>query len=166
MTDLLAQSQSRRPSVGRRHSKGKPKYRVREVDGQDEETAQTLSDLHRLTFFEGAAIPEFDQGYWWLAYRETEPVGFAGLVPSTHVRDAGYFIRVGVMSPHTGHRLQLRLMRALELRARHIGWNWVVSDTTDNLASANNFVRANYRLFQPRYAWAFPQTLYWYKNIG
>ena len=29
--------------------------------------------------------------------------------------------------------LQLRLMRALESRARHNGWNWIISDTT-NLA--------------------------------
>jgi Phage terminase large subunit len=60
--------------------------------------------------------------------------------------------------------LQLRLMRALESRARHNGWSCVVSDTTDNLASANNFIRAGYRLFQPQYPWAWPNTLYWRKS--
>jgi phage terminase large subunit len=63
------------------------------------------------------------------------------------------------------NRLQLRLMRALELRARHIGWRCVVSDTTNNLASANNFIRAGYRLYQPQYPWAWPNTLYWRKSI-
>jgi hypothetical protein len=28
-----------------------PRYRIREVDGQDDEIADTLADLHRLTFF-------------------------------------------------------------------------------------------------------------------
>jgi hypothetical protein len=35
-------------------------YRIREVDGHDDEIADTLIDLHRLTFFDGAAIPEFE----------------------------------------------------------------------------------------------------------
>jgi len=61
--------------------------------------------------------------------------------------------------------LQLRLMRALESRARQIGWDAVVSDTTDNLASANNFIRAGYRLYQPPCPWAWPNTLYWRKSI-
>jgi len=39
-----------------------PAYRVREVDGQDEEVADTLADLHRLTFFNGACLPDFDRG--------------------------------------------------------------------------------------------------------
>jgi hypothetical protein len=60
---------------------------------------------------------------------------------------------------------ELRLMRALESRARHNGWSAVVSDTTDNLASANNFIRAGYRLYQPQAPWAWGNTLYWRKFI-
>jgi hypothetical protein len=60
--------------------------------------------------------------------------------------------------------LQLRLMRALETRARHNGWSCIVSDTTDNLVSANNFIRAGYRLYQPQDPWAWPNTLYWRKS--
>jgi GNAT superfamily N-acetyltransferase len=140
-------------------------YRIREVDGHDDEIADSLIDLHRLTFFDGAPIPDFDWGHWWLAYHEGLPVAFAGVVPSTHVRNAGYFARVGVLQKHCGRRLQLRLMRALESRARHIGWSSLVSDTTDNLVSANNFIRAGYRLYQPQYPWAYPHTLYWWKSI-
>ena len=57
-------------------------------------------------------------------------------------------------------------MRAMELRARHNGWHYVVSDTTDNPASANNFIRAGYRLFVPTYSWAYSNTLYWRKIIA
>ena len=140
-------------------------YVIREVDGHDDEIADVLSELHRSTFFDGASIPAFDWGNWWLAYCERTPVAFAGLVPSTLVRNAGYFCRVGVLRRHWGHRLQLRLMRALEGRARRSGWSCVVSDTTGNIASANNFIRAGYRMYRPPCPWAFPDTLYWRKGL-
>jgi GNAT superfamily N-acetyltransferase len=140
-------------------------YRLREVDGRDDEIADVLAELHRLTFFSGASVPSFDCGHWWLAYREATPVAFAGIVPSTHVRNAGYFCRVGVLQRHWGRRLQLRLMRAVEMRARRNGWKCVVSDTTGNVVSANNFIQAGYRMFGPAYPWAFPDTLYWRKKI-
>jgi hypothetical protein len=94
-------------------------YRICEVDGHDDDVADTLADLHRLTFFDGASIPKFDQGHWWFAFFEAVPVAFAGLVPSTRAGNAGYFSRVGVLQKHCGNRLQLRLMRAMETRAKH-----------------------------------------------
>jgi GNAT superfamily N-acetyltransferase len=148
-----------------KHLKVWPMYRIREVDGEDDEIADTLADLHRLTFFDRAPIPQFDQGHWWLAYHETLPVAFAGVVTSLHAPNAGYFSRVGVLKKHGGNVLQLRLMRALESRARHNGWSCIVSDTTDNIASANNFIRAGYRLYRPEYPWAWPNSLYWRKPI-
>jgi hypothetical protein len=69
------------------------------------------------------------------------------------------------MQEHCGNGLQLRLTRAVEKRARHNGWNSVISDTTENIASANNFIRAGYRLYRPRMPWAWPNTLYWRKFI-
>jgi hypothetical protein len=140
-------------------------YRIRAVDGSDEEIAETLTDIHRLTFFGSAPMANFDQGHWWLAYHDATPIAFAGVVPSTHVHNAGYFCRVGVLSNHWGRRLQLRLMRAMELQARRNGWRVVVSDTTDNIASANNFICAGYRLYLPQNPWGWPHTLYWTKSI-
>ncbi|MGA8900326.1 GNAT family N-acetyltransferase [Bradyrhizobium sp.] len=142
-----------------------PTYRIREVDGRDDEIVDILTELHRMTFLGGASVPPFDRGHWWLAYCEATPVAFAGVVPSTHVREAGYFCRVGVLQRHWGHRLQLRLMRAIEMRARRNGWTCMVSDTTGNVVSANNFIRAGYRLYWPLYPWAFPDTLYWRKSL-
>ena len=140
-------------------------YRIRAVDGQDEDVADTLAEIHRLTFFDTAAVPDFDLGNWWLAFRGAMPVGFAGLTPSTRAANAGYFCRVGVMSSHCGHNLQLRFMRAMEAQVRRNGWSAVVSDTTDNLVSTNNFIRAGYRLYRPKDPWAWPHTLYWRKFI-
>lgn len=142
-----------------------PMYRIREVNGHEDEIADTLAELHQLTFFRGARVPEFDHGHWWLTYHEAIPVAFAGVVLSSHDANSGYFCRVGVLSKHRGKRLQLRLMRAMESRVRQNGWCGIVSDTTDNVASANNFIRSGYRLYQPQYPWAWPNSLYWRKPI-
>ncbi len=138
-------------------------YRIRIVDADDDETAETLGDLHRLTFFDGAAVPKFESGAWWIAYHDDDAIAFAGVVPSTHARNSGYFCRVGVLRRHWGRGLQLRLMRAVEVRARRLGWDSIVSDTTDNPVSANNFIRAGYRLYEPDAPWAWSHTLYWRK---
>ncbi|WP_298243719.1 GNAT family N-acetyltransferase [uncultured Bradyrhizobium sp.] len=138
-------------------------YRIRIVDASDDEVADALSDLHQLTFLDSAVMPRFELGAWWLAYHDDNAIGFAGVVPSTHVRNGGYFSRVGVLQRHWGRGLQRRLMRVVEARGRRVGWNSIVSDTTDNPVSANNFIQAGYRLFEPEMPWAWAHTLYWRK---
>ncbi|MBR0709234.1 GNAT family N-acetyltransferase [Bradyrhizobium liaoningense] len=140
-------------------------YRIGVVDADDEEIVETLDDLHRLTFFDGAAMPQFELGTWWLAYHNDDPVAFAGVVASTYARNSGYFCRVGVLPRHWGRGLQLRLMRAIEARGRRVGWDNIVSDTTDNPVSANNFIQAGYRLYVPEVPWAWSHTLYWRKCL-
>lgn len=140
-------------------------YRIRIVDASDDDVVDTLSDLHQLTFFDAAAMPQFDLGAWWLAYHGNDAIAFAGVVPSTHARNSGYFARVGVVQRHWGRGLQLRLMRAVEARGRRIGWDSILSDTTNNPVSANNFIRAGYRLYEPELPWAWSHTLYWRRSL-
>jgi GNAT superfamily N-acetyltransferase len=140
-------------------------YRIRIVDASVDDVADTLVDLHRLTFFDAAPTPQFDLGARRLAYHGDDAVAFAGVVPSTYVRNGGYFSRVGVMQRHWGQGLQLRLMRAVEARGRRIGWDSIVSDTTDNPVSANNFIQAGYRLYEPEMPWAWSHTLYWRRSL-
>jgi GNAT superfamily N-acetyltransferase len=138
-------------------------YKIRTADADDDAVAKTLADLHRLTFLDAATMPRFELGAWWLAYHEDVAIAFAGVAPSTHARGSGYFSRVGVLRRHRGQGLQLRLMRAVEAKGRREGWRSIVSDTTDNPASANNFIKAGYRLYQPDVPWAWSNTLYWRK---
>ena len=141
-------------------------YRIREVDSHDDEVSDSLTELHQLIFCDGTRVPDFEHGHWWMAFRETKPIAFAGVIPSTHVANAGYLCRVGVAMPHCGHGLQVRLTRALEARARRAGCTTIVSDTTDNVFSANNFIRQGYRLFEPVSPWAWHHTLYWRKELA
>jgi GNAT superfamily N-acetyltransferase len=141
-------------------------YSIRMVNGDDDEFAEVLSDLHVRTFFDSAPVPRFEAGVWWLVCSRREAVGFAGVVPSRHEARSGYLSRIGVLQPHRGQGLQLRLMRAVEGHARRAGWRSIVSDTTDNLASANNFISAGYRLFDPRTRWSWANSLYWRKLLA
>jgi GNAT superfamily N-acetyltransferase len=131
--DDIAAFHSRRP-----YPTDRLMHRIRIVDASDGDIADTLVDLHRLTYFNAAPLPQFKLGAWWLAYHGAEPVAFAGIVPSTHIRNGGYFSRVGVLQRHRGRDLQCRLMRVIEARARRTGRDSIVPDTTDNPVSANN----------------------------
>ena len=140
-------------------------YRIRIIDAPDDDIAETLADLHRADVLRCGSLATIRARAWWLAYRGDEAVAFAGVVPSTHIRNGGYFSRVGVLQRHRGRDLQCRPMRVIEARARRIGWDSIVSDTTDNPVSANNFIRAGYRLFEPHVPWAGLHTLYWRKRL-
>lgn len=143
-------------------------YRIREVDADDEEIADILTVLHKLTFFDEAPLPNLDEGHWWIGYRgnkSLEPVSFASIIPSDRYPRTGYFKRVGVLSAHRGQRLQARHMRAIEARAKRNGWSRIISDTTDNPHSANNFIATGYRILTPEFPWAFPRSIYWTKHL-
>lgn len=107
--------------------------------------------------------PEHD---WWLLYDAAEiAVGFACLRPSLSWMDTGYLARAGVMAGHQGQGLQRRLIGVREQRARRYAWDWIVSDTSDNPASANNLARCGFKMYDPAFPWGGKITLYWRKRI-
>ncbi|CCE02642.1 conserved hypothetical protein [Bradyrhizobium sp. STM 3809] len=86
-------------------------------------------------------------------------------MPSALGEGIGYLARVGVLRECCGHGLQRRMMHAIERRGRRSGLYCIVSDTTNNIVSANNFIRCGYALFQPARPWAWGHSLYWRKMI-
>jgi GNAT superfamily N-acetyltransferase len=143
-------------------------YRIREVDASDDEIAETIRDFNRMEPNFPALKDEELEGehcYWWLAYCGKEPVAFAGVVPSKRYNNTGYLKRAGVVPEHRGHGLQLRFFRVREIKARKVGWEWLISECTDTIHSANNFIRAGYLMFEPVERWAFQNSLYWRKKL-
>lgn len=140
-------------------------YRIREVDASDEEIAETIRRMNEHTDFPDLTEEDLDIGHWWLVYLNSDPVAFAGMMPSHQWRHVGYFVRAGVDAAHRGHGLQIRLMRVRINKARKLGYSHVVSDCTDTIWSANNFIRAGFKLYEPKSPWAFQHTLYWKKTL-
>jgi len=103
-----------------------------------------------------------DRGHWWIAYAaDGKPVAFAGLVRSIKWTDTGYLCRAGVLDGYTGHGLQKRLIIARIKQARKLGWNWCITDTTNNPASANSLINAGFKIYTPGQPWSFRNAIYW-----
>jgi GNAT superfamily N-acetyltransferase len=136
-------------------------YVIRQVDADeyasDIDTLQVKTELPR---------NKYDSVHWWLTFFEDHPVAYCGIMPSNVLPNTVYLTRVGVLPEHRGNALQLRMMRVAERWARCQGFAAIISDTTWNPPSANNFIRADYRTFAPPYQWAFAHSIYWKKDLA
>jgi GNAT superfamily N-acetyltransferase len=107
------------------------------------------------------------KGHWWVAYTEDgKPVAFAGLVRSKLWYDCGYLCRAGVLDGYTGNGLQTRLIKARERKAASLGWNWLITDTTENPASSNSLINAGFKIYSPSIPWAYKHSIYWRKKLN
>jgi GNAT superfamily N-acetyltransferase len=104
-------------------------------------------------------------GVWWIAYQESRPVAFAGVVPSSRWRDTGYLCRSGVIKNYRGRGVQKRLIRVRQAYARKMGWAWLITDTYHNPPSSNSLISCGFRLFDPTNPWGAKGTLYWRKKL-
>jgi L-amino acid N-acyltransferase YncA len=142
-------------------------YAIREIDGREHEAT-----IHAFNRMAPETFPELDQqrhiesGFWWLAYFESEPVAFAGLVEFLPFPNIGYFKRCYVLPDHHGHGLQLRFMQVRETKARQLGWSHLISEcSAANLHSAANFRRHGFEQVEPEQRWGAPDSIYWKKDL-
>lgn len=143
-------------------------YRITEVDGADEEVADTLRELHEEVFANTAPNIDPERGWWWLAFAldgSREVAGFCGLTPTYADASLGYLKRAGVRRPHRGQGLQKRFIRVRESKARRLGMRAVVTDTSDNPSSSNSLIACGYRIYRPENPWGFTHTIYWNKDL-
>lgn len=141
--------------------------RIRAVDARDIAFADEISAMHRVCFHYDIGPATLDAGFWWIGVdQDGEPACFGGMWPSTSdPENGGYLCRAGVMPIYRGLGLQRRLIRVREIAARRLGWRTMVSDTCDNAFSANNFIDAGYRMFEPSKPWAVDGSCYWRKDL-
>ena len=104
-------------------------------------------------------------GSWWIATENGVDIGFAGLVRTVSWTDCGYLCRAGVIPDARGQGLQKKLINVRVRQAKALGWKWLVTDTTDNPASANSLIATGFKLFQPTKPWGFKNTLYWRRKL-
>ena len=137
------------------------KFTVKKVDIRNPAIANLLLYLQKQIL--PADQPyEPTRGHWWIAYTESgKPVGFAGLVRSTKWTDTGYLCRAGVMDGFTGHGIQKRLIKSRLAQAKRLGWNWCITDTTDNPASSNSLISCGFKMYTPANPWGMSRALYW-----
>lgn len=138
-------------------------YSIRQVDGE--------AQRHALQALQSACMPDtwlypVTRGYWWIAdATDGTQAAYACLAPLQDGDGFGYLARAGVLHRHRGNGLQARLIKARETKARRLGLTGLLTDTTDNPASANSLIRCGFRLYEPESPWAFKHTLYWRKDF-
>lgn len=137
---------------------------VRLVDATDPKIAALLTWL-QLSTLTGDEPYDVSDGFWWIAYDGSLPVGFAGIVRSHQWSDTGYMCRSGVLRSHRGKGLQKRLIRVREAKAKRMGWRWLISDTYRNPPSANSLISCGFRTFTPSRPWGFDSAIYWRKRL-
>lgn len=139
---------------------------VKKVDTRDMDVAKTLLYLQKKCLPYDSIYP-VNVGHWWVVYNESLlPVGFAGMVRSKHWLDCGYMCRAGVIEEYQGHGIQKRLIKARMQYAKKLGWNWLITDTTENPASSNSLISQGFRLYNPTEPWANKHSLYWRKHLN
>ena len=124
---------------------------------------------NRLSALQGICLP-YDEPYdtnfgsWWIATENGVDIGFAGLVRTVSWSDCGYLCRAGVVPNSRGQGLQKKLIHVRVRQAKALGWNWVVTDTRLNPASANSLISCGFKMFEPSKPWGCKDTLYWRKR--
>lgn len=137
------------------------KFIVKKANLKKPETITLLCYLQK-KILPSDTIFKPDHGHWWIVYTDQgKPVAFAGIVRSTKWTDTGYLCRAGVLDGFNGHGLQKRLIFARLRQARKMGWNWVITDTTNNPASSNSLIHAGFKIYKPRSPWSLRNAIYW-----
>jgi predicted GNAT family acetyltransferase len=137
------------------------KYYIRQVDNKDKSVQAVLIDLQAIVL-DGSPIAKPSIGYWWIVYtEEDEAVGFAAMKQSSQFTDCVYLNRCGILSKHRGKGLQKRLVKVRLQKAKCMGFNWAVTDTTFNPASANSLINCGFKMYEPSKPWSWTYSSYW-----
>ncbi len=135
---------------------------VKRVDASNEGMA------HCIHWLQSSCLPHDEPrslkgDVWWIAYKDGLPVGFAAL--RLLDKHTAYLSRAGVLPAARGCGIQKRMIRSRIRFAREQGCTSVITDTADNPPSANSLISAGFKMYNPEYRWALPNSNYWMKTL-
>jgi GNAT superfamily N-acetyltransferase len=137
------------------------KYSIRKVNNKSKRVQNTLMRLQK-EILPSDEPCDVSIGHWWIAYSEqNKPVGFAGMKQSEQFTDCVFLHRAGVDWSHTGNALQKRLIKARLRKAKSMGFNWAVTDTTKNPPSSNSLINCGFKMYEPSKPWGWSYSCYW-----
>ena len=146
-----------------------PTFTTRRVDTADRVVREALASLALDCFGPGEltrlTASWFLGGTWWVVREAGREVAFAGLRPSVRWDRTGYLALAGVLPAARGHGLQKRLTRLRLAECRRQGWQWAITDTLDNPASACSLISCGFRPYHPAVTWAAQRSTYWRKRL-
>ena len=140
-------------------------FRIKRATEMSQSTEQAIRFLQKECLpLDTVLSPK--NGWWWIAYCDGRLAGFAAMLQSSKIPEAVYLARAGTLEAVRGLGLQKKLIRERLKFAKDLGMTQAITDTTDNVASANALIATGFRLFDPDDPWGLPNTLYWRKSIA
>ncbi len=133
--------------------------------------AKTPLDFENISYLQKVCLPndkacDISTGHWWLILKDGEPVGFGGYQHSSQWHRCAYLCRAGVLPEHRGAGLQKRLIRVRCNHASRNNFDWVITDTRQNPASANSLISCGFKTYLPKNPWGYTDATYWRKYVG
>lgn len=127
---------------------------------------QITTDKDRLNALQAICLPydkpyDVGRGFWWIATENGQDIAFAGLSNVASWAGGGYLCRAGVVPAHRGRGIQRKLIKARIKKAKQLGWKHLITNTYDNMQSANNLIDCGFKMFQPEQGWGTDGTIYW-----
>jgi GNAT superfamily N-acetyltransferase len=126
--------------------------------------AYSMNDISNVFYLNGVIFPEdsleeLDNNYYWLAWKEKKPVGFACL--KVLEDGVGYMTRGGVLEGHQGKGLHTRLVDARIRYARKHNLKYIITYTlTENVWSLASLVRRGFQIYNPSWEYAGGKCTY------
>jgi GNAT superfamily N-acetyltransferase len=140
-------------------------FRIKRVTVMSQTTEQAIRFLQKECLpLDTVLSPK--NGWWWMAYCDGRLAGFAAMLQSSKTPQAAYLARAGTLEAFRGRGLQKKLIRERLKFAKDLGLTQAITDTTDNVASANALIATGFRMFEPDDPWGLPNTLYWRKAFA
>jgi GNAT superfamily N-acetyltransferase len=140
-------------------------FRIKRVTEMSQTTEQAIRFLQKECLpLDTVLSPK--NGWWWMAYCDGRMAGFAAMLQSSKTPQAVYLARAGTLEAFRGRGLQKKLIKARLKFAYDLGMTQAISDTTDNVASANALIANGFKLFEPEEPWGLQNTLYWRRSIA
>ena len=128
-------------------------------------TLLKLIELQKKCLPNDEAIMPTTEQYWWMVYEEKEPIAFACMQPSIRWDNTVYFSRCGVIYKYRGNGIQKCLITERINKAKRLGFEWAITDTTDNIPSSNSLISCGFKMFEPSIKWASENSIYWKYKI-
>jgi len=126
--------------------------------------AYSMNDISNVFFLNETIFPldELEVGgdsYYWLAWKDNDPVGFACL---NILEDGiGYLTRGGILEEHRGNGLHTRLIDArLRYAKKHKLRKVITYTLTDNVFSMVSLVRRGFQIYSPSFEYAGEKCTY------
>lgn len=122
-----------------------------------------VRELDHKWFGKGTELPFGPKSRGWFLMDGGAIVGYCVL---GLYEGYAFLSRAAIDKEYRGKNVQLRLIRVREAAARRAGYTRIITYTSDdNMRSANNLLKAGYRLYIPQQKFGVKHALYFEKTL-